>query len=264
MENGAEVKPAALPIVVSFNGDRGSAIARLVLGALVVLGIAGTVALPVYDLVVRSHPPRPRDEYEVPAAIGGAVAFLAGIFWMAALPATWTIDGGGITREGPGDRRRDLRWADVRRILPTRQGYEFYSRTGLRPIVLPWEAVPKDRRAAVYAAVEAVLRAHFDFPPERPFTWKSVAGPVIARAVLMSPPLVYVILLNRLVKTSLDSILTWTWVRHLIAWNRTAAPALVPLILFAPVFLWLLAVSLLIGRSVTRRTQIVPRQPGPR
>ena len=261
MGAGPDVTPEALPIIISANTGRTSAIARLVLGCLVVLGLAAAVALPVHNRFGSTMPPRPRFDYDFAAVVGGAVALLAGFLWVVALPVTWTVDAGGITQEGPGDRRRDLRWADVRRIQPGRPGYAFHGRTGLIPIVLPWEAISKDRRAAVCAAVESALREHFDVPP--PFTWKTLAPRLFVwYAVIFLPLLAYVVPLNRLVKTSPRTIVGWTWVRRLITWNVDAAPFLVTLIVFAPPFLYMILTTWLLTRKMTRDAQILPKRPG--
>ena len=256
--------PEDLPIVVSANPDRISAVARPLMGAVVVLALTGAVALPAHDLLLGTTIPRPLGQYAVAAIVGGLAALVAGSFWWAAQPLSWTIDASGITQDGPGDRRRDLRWTDVQRIRRGRYGYEFYGRDGRLTVCLPWEAIPKDRRASVFAGVEAALREHFHFPP--PPT--GGIGLYLARlsalyAVVYGPPCLYLyVFLRPLVNSRPQTITGWVWVRRLAAWDVDAATLLVTSILFAPFLAYLGIAAWLVSRKVTRDTQIVPKRPG--
>ncbi len=263
MEEVTDPVPQNLPIVVSANADRMSAVARLVLGVVAALALAGALAVPAHDILRGTTIPRTRGKYA--AAIGGALAALvAGFFWLVARPVSWTIDAGGITQDGPGDRRRDLRWSDVRRVHIRGHGHEFFGRVGLTNIRLPWEAIPKDRRASVLAEVEAVLREHFDFPP--PPT--AGIGRALARlsalyAVVYGPPCLYLyVFLMPLVNSRPQTFTGWVWVRHLVAWNVDVASALVPAILLAPLLAYLGIAAWLVFQKSTRETQIVPKRPG--
>jgi amino acid transporter len=264
MTKATDPVPEDPPLVVSANADRMSAVARLVLGAGVVLALAGAVALPTHDLVVGTTIPRPRGEYTAAAIVGGLAAFVAGVFWWAACPVSWTIDAGGITQDGPGDCRRDLRWAEVRRVQRGQHAYEFIGQPGLNNIRLPREAIPKDRRASVLAGVEVILREHFQFPPTPTggIGW-ALAWVAALFAVAYGPPYLYLLVfLKPFDKSRLPTITGWVWVRRLVAWNVDAASALVPLILLAPALAYIGIVAWLIGRRVTRDTQIVPKRPG--
>jgi hypothetical protein len=256
--------PEELPIVVSANSDRMSGVVRTLLGAVVALALAGAVALPARDLLLGTTVPRPRGEYTAAAVPGGLAALVAGFLCWLTRPVSWTIDAGGITQDGPGDRRRDLRWADVRRVLRGTHGYEFYGRAGLTTVRLSREAIPKDRRASVLAGVEAVLREHFDFPP--PPTgglWRVLAWAYAVIALVYGPPCLYLyVFLRPLVHSRRQTITGWAWVRGLIDWNVDAASALVPSILFAPALAYLGIAAWLVCRKVIRDTQIVPRRPG--
>jgi hypothetical protein len=264
MAKASDPVPEDPPIVVSAYADRMSAHARLVLGAVMVLALAGADALPAHDLLVGTMISRPRGEYTAAAVVGGLAAFVAGVFWWAARPVSWTIDVGGITQDGPGDRRRDLRWAEVRRVQRGQHAYEFFGRPGLNNIRLPQEAIPKDRRASVLAGVEVILREHFQFPPtptggiERALAWVAAVF-----AVAYGPPYLYhLVFLKPFDKSRLQTIIGWVWVRRLAAWNVDAASVLVPMILLAPALAYLGIVAWRIGRRATLDTQVVPKRPG--
>jgi hypothetical protein len=262
VRDASQSAPEPLPIVVSANADLTSTVARLMLAALIVVGLLGTVALPVHDRLVGTTGPRPPGEYTVAAICGGVLAVVAGIFWVAGLPVSWTVDAGGITKEGPVGRR-DLRWGDVRRIIPVAQGYEFYGRSGLIPVTLRWEAVPKDRREAVRAGVEAVLREHFHFPPRPPISIPgALAWMFIVPAVTFGPTCASWWFCGRLISKSPQTILGWAWVQRLFAWSPDAARTVLCVVFLGPGLTYSALATFLICRKVIRDTQILPKRPG--
>jgi hypothetical protein len=264
MAEATDPVPEDPPIVVSANADRMSAVARLLLGAVFVLAVAGAVALPAHDLLLGTMIPRPRGVYGVASILLGLAVLVAGLSWWVARPVSWTIDAGGITQHGPGGRRRDLRWADVRHVQWRHgYGYVFFGRVGLTGLGLPWGAIPKDRRASVLAGVEAILREHFHFPP--PPTGgigRALARVTAVYAVVLGPPWLYLYFLISLLKSRPQTITGWVWVRRLVAWNVDAASQLVPLIFLAPSMAYLGIVGWLVCRRLTRDTRIVPKRPG--
>jgi hypothetical protein len=263
MGDAPDPVPEDLPIVVSANADRISAVARLLLGAVVVLALAGAVALPAHDFLLGTMIQRPRGEYTAAATAGALAAFVAGFLWRVSRSVSWTIDAGGITQDGPGDRRRDLRWVDVRWVRCWSHVFEFYGRDGLTPVRLPRAAIPKGRRASVLPGVEAVLREHFNFPP--PLTggiWRTLARLFALIAVVYAPPCLYLfVFLGPLAQSRPQTIMGWGWVRRLIAWNVDAASALVPLILVAPGLAYLWIAAWFVCRRAIRNSQIVPKRP---
>ena len=251
------------PIKVSANAGRVSAVARRVLGSVVVLALAGAVALFAHDRLLRTMIPTPRGACTAAAFVCGAVALVAGFFWCLARPVAWIIDAGGITQHGLGARRRDLRWADVRRVQRAHHGYEFIGRAGLTNIHLPWEAIPKDCRASVLAGVDAILREHFDFPPPPTggIVWM-VASIAALLAVVYGPPCLYLFaFLIPLVDSGPQTIMSWIWVHRLVAWNVDAASVFVPLILVAPSLAYLGIAAWYLCKRPARANWIVPKRP---
>ena len=265
--------PDPLPIRVTANADPSSAVVRLVLAALTVVGLLGTVALPVHDRLVGTPGPWPPGEYTAAAICGAVMALVAGIFWVACLPVSWTVDAGGITKEGPLGRRA-LRWGDIRRIMPVAQGYEFHGRSGLVPVTLSLEAVPKDRREAVRAGVEAVLREHFHFPTRPPMGIPiTLVLMFVVPAVIFGPTCACWWFVGRLVSKSPQTILGWAWVQRLFDWSPDAARTLLCLVLLGPGLAYSALLTVLIaGKSFAmcrscrseraKHEAVAPRNPG--
>jgi hypothetical protein len=254
--------PEPLPIVVSANADPTSAVLRLVLAALIVAGLLGVIALPVHDRVVGSAGPWPPGEYTAAAVCGGLVAFVSGIFWVVGLPVSWSVDAGGIIEEGPFGRR-DLRWRDMRRIMPVPQGYEFYGKSAFIPITLRWQAVPKDRREAVRAGVEAVLREHFQFPPQPPMSITgALAWTFVVPAVVFGPSCASWWFCGRLISRTPHTILEWAWVQRLFAWSPDAARIVLCVVFIGPGLAYSALAACLICWKVIRDIQILPKRTG--
>ena len=192
--------------------------------------------------------------------LGGSAAVVAGFFWVVILPATWTVDAGGITKEGPF-RRRDLRWGDVRRIMPA-QGYEFYGRSSLIPLTLRWDAVPKHRREAVRAGVEAVLREHFDFPERPPpmSLLRALVWMFAMLAAMFGPPVASWWFWGRLANRSPQTVLGWAWVQRLFAWNSDTEFTL-KCVVFVPGIAYIALATCLLRRKAIREEQIILKRP---
>jgi hypothetical protein len=252
----------SLPFVVTSNAGRKSTAARAFFGGAALFIVAGTLALPLRDLVLGTDTPRPWGVYYA----GGLVAFFAWVFWHASRPVSWTIGSGGITQVGPGEHRRDLRWGDVQRVMKGgKEGelYEFHGWVGRTPLRLSGSVIPKSHRASILAGVDAILHELFDFPP--PPTGGIVmawARGLAVLALVLGPFCIYCLVLASQVSRRPQSVLGWARVYRLIAWDRGAAQLLVTLIFLTPPFSYMGIAAWLVHRKHIRDTQTVPKQPG--
>ena len=236
-----------LPLVVAVNTGRRATWARLVLAA-VFLGLG--IAVPT--LVAAewfSGPPAPwkLEVFFLFASLGGCLAFIVGLFWTALRPLRWTIAEDEIVQDGPGRRRRALRWDEVRRVGQANNGLSLHGPPGSGIIPVPLAQLPGPSGIAARAAIEARLSPYFDFPVPPVRTRKQRAQTLAATLLIFAPVPAAAIVPIRLMERKHPLFLVWLrwatelgWFRDSMRRDPRAALVVFAYGLMVPAVLWML------------------------
>ena len=208
------------------------------------------IGLTALGLVIGGYLAVRRDKAVVPPVtfeslfvlFSGIVSVPGPFLWYSNRRSTWTFDPGGWTRDGPGDRRCDLRWADVEAVKFLREGVIFRTRAGR--FYLTSMAVPRDRQGAVRAWLDRCLRASFAYP--RPaMSWGEFWWWMFRLLLGGAYFFVFQYWLRHVVLDRPDEVVAWIrsheTLRRLIVRLRTASPILVDVVALS----WFFSSSLL-------------------
>jgi hypothetical protein len=257
----------ALPLTIGGNDGRDAAWARLVSGALF-LGLL--IAVPT--LVAAEWFAGPPEPWRVSACVrfatlGGVFAFMIGVFRIALRPQWWTITDDAIVQDGPGRRRRALRWDEVRRVGRNARGVWLKGPRG-SAIVVDLHQLPTPKRIVARAAIEERLGLYFDFPKPPVLTREQKRQALTATLLIGLPGLAGLIVPVRLVNRRHPLLLAWLrratevgWFREWMRHDPKGALGLFAFGLMAPAILWMLIMCRVLRPCLPPRpAPILPRE----